>query len=91
MSLSKKDIVTNITAKAQIPLSEGHLLLNFFIEYIKTNSKIGNVKFSKFGTFYCHTTPLRIGRNPKTREEFKIAERTKTILKPSNFVKNFIN
>lgn len=34
-----------------------------------------SVSLTGFGVFYRHETPARIGRNPKTKQEVKIAER----------------
>ena len=36
-------------------------------------------------------TPERIGRNPKTKEEFVIKARKKIFLRPSKEIKNAIN
>ena len=49
------------------------------------------VKISNFGTFYEHTSPKRIGRNPKTKEEFIIKKRKKLAFKSSSFVKKSLN
>ena len=90
MSLGKKDIVKNISSEAFLSLSDSKALLNSFINIIKKN-KSKKIKISNFGTFYFHTTPQRLGRNPKTKEEFIIPKRQKLILKASNAVKNKLN
>ena len=71
-------------------LSDSKALLNSFINIIKKN-KSKKIKISNFGTFYFHITPQRLGRNPKTKEEFIIPKRQKLILKASNAVKNKLN
>ena len=71
-------------------LSDSKAILNSFINIIKKN-KLKKIKISNFGTFYFHTTPQRLGRNPKTKEEFIIPKRQKLILKASNAVKNKLN
>ena len=45
----------------------------------------------KFGTFYSHKSPPRIGRNPKTKEEFKIVASEKLAFKVSNKIKSILN
>ena len=91
MSLGKKDIVKNITSKAHISFKDSNNLLNKFIELVTINSKKQEVKISNFGTFYYHHSPKRIGRNPKTKEEFEINQRSKLSLKVSKNTKDLIN
>ena len=91
MSLGKKDIVKNITSKAQIPNKITSSLLNKFIEIISNKSRIQPVKISNFGTFYSHNSPKRIGRNPSTKEEFLIKERQKINFRSSKTTKDLIN
>ena len=91
MSLGKKDIVKNISSKAQIPLEPSSKLLDKFIDLICTESKTNKVKISKFGTFYFHQSPKRIGRNPITKKEYLINKRSKLSLKASHNIRNLIN
>ena len=91
MSLGKKDIVKNISSKAQIPNKISHKFLKSFLYLITLKSKTHSVKISNFGTFYYHQTPKRKGRNPKTKEEFVINPRFKLSLKPSPNIKKLIN
>ena len=90
MSLVKKDIVKNISSKALIPSKTSSLVLEAFLSFIKENKR-HQIKISKFGTFYLHKSPARIGRNPKTKEEFKIPASEKPVLKVSNKVKSVFN
>ncbi len=90
MSLGKKDIVKNISSKAQISKSESSFLLNNFIDLIKSN-KDKHIKIHSFGTFSNVSTPQRIGRNPKTKELFKIHARKKLKFNPSGKVRNILN
>jgi integration host factor subunit alpha len=91
LSLGKKDIVKNITSKAHISSALGSKILQSFIRLISTKALNNHVKISNFGTFYYHKTPSRVGRNPKTNEEFPIHQRSKLSLKVSNNIKNLIN
>ncbi len=90
MSLGKKDIIKNISSKAQISLSDSSFLLNNFIDLIKSN-KDRYIKIHSFGTFSIVATPQRIGRNPKTKELFKINARKKLKFNPSNKIRNILN
>jgi len=90
MGFGKKDIVKNISSKALISSKSSALVLESFLSFIKNNKK-HKIKISKFGTFYLHKTPARIGRNPKTKEEFKIPPSEKLAFKASSKVKSIFN
>ena len=89
MGLSKKDIVTNISAKTLISNLESKEFLETFLEIVKSNIK--NLKISKFGSFSIEKTPQRLGRNPKTLESFLILEKNRISFKASAHIKNYIN
>ena len=91
MSLGKKDIVKDISSKTLISSKESLNILNKFIEIISIKSNNLDVKISNFGTFYMHHSPERLGRNPKTKQEFVISKRSKLSLKVSSHVKNCLN
>ena len=91
MSLGKKDIVKNITSKAQISNKIASSLLNKFIEIISNESRNRPVKISNFGIFYTHTSPKRIGRNPLTKQEFVITKRQKITFSSSKVTKELLN
>ncbi len=91
MSLGKKDIIKNITAKADITSQQSTQIFNKFLEIILLKSKDNIIKLSNFGVFYLHSSPKRLGRNPKTKEEFLISERNKFSFKASNKIKSNIN
>ena len=83
MGFGKKDIVKNISSEALISSKSSSLILEAFLRFIKQNKK-NQIKISKFGTFYLHKSPARVGRNPKTKEEFKIPAAEKLAFKTSN-------
>ena len=91
MSLGKKDIIKNISAKAHISSKSSQKFLTKFIDLIVSESFLSSVKISKFGTFYMHNSPKRVGRNPKTKEEFIIEKRSKLALKVSQNIKDLLN
>tara|TARA_B100001093_G_scaffold24350_1_gene21546 strand:- start:5407 stop:5679 length:273 start_codon:yes stop_codon:yes gene_type:complete len=90
MGFGKKDILKNISSKALISSELSSLVLEAFLTYIKQNKK-HRIKISKFGTYYLHKSPARIGRNPKTKEEFKILASEKLAFKASKKVKSILN
>ena len=91
MSFAKSDIAKNIATKTSIPNRTAKQLLDKFIQVVVFKSQKSPVKISGFGTFIRKETPLRIGRNPKTGEEFEISKRTKLNLILSNKIKEKIN
>jgi len=91
LSLGKKNIAINISSKTHISNKEASKFLDAFLFRLKKYSSTNNIKISNFGTFYKHYEPERMGRNPKTNQEFKIAKRTKIKLRSSNTVKAKLN
>ena len=91
MSFGKKDICNNISSKAQITKGISKDFFENFLNLVSLNSKNGIVKISNFGTFYIKNSPQRLGRNPKTKEEFVISKRSKLFFKPSNRIRSLIN
>ena len=91
MSFSKKNIAKNISVKINISETESKLLLDSFIKIIKIKSKTSSLKIASFGTFITKKTPKRIGRNPKTKEEFQISEMLKLKFSSSNKLRKLIN
>jgi integration host factor subunit alpha len=91
MSFGKKDICNNISSKALISKDKSKDFFEAFLNLVSSKSKSKLIKISNFGTFYCKNTPQRLGRNPKTKEEFIITNRSKLFFKPSNKIRSIIN
>ena len=91
MSFTKSDIALNIALKTKTSNQSAKQLLDKFIQVVVSGSSKRQVKISGFGTFTRKKTPSRIGRNPKTAEEFKILDRSKLKLILSNKIKEKIN
>ena len=91
MPYTKSDIAKNIADKTSLSNQKAKQLLDIFIQVVVSGSIKQQVKISGFGTFTRKETPSRIGRNPKTGEEFEISKRTKLNLISSNKIKEKIN
>ena len=91
MSITKSNILKKITQETSVSVETGSNILTSFLLTIKTQSKIGPVKLSGFGTFNFKKTPKRIGRNPKTKDSYIIHKRNKLNFKPSNILKGKLN
>jgi nucleoid DNA-binding protein len=88
LSLGKKHIIKKASSKALISDLDSNAILNSFLSILKTRKK---TNVSNFGVFYRRETPQRIGRNPKTKEEFIISSRNKLSFKASTNLKKIIN
>ena len=91
MSITKKDIVKNIIKNTSITSEESSKILEIFLKLIKLNSNSKLVKLNKFGSFKYKKTLEREGRNPKTKEIYKIKAFKKLTFNPSIQLKKNIN
>jgi integration host factor subunit alpha len=90
LSLTKKGLANNISKRLRLSKKDSLFLVqNFFRILIENKEK--NINISNFGTFVFQKSPTRIGRNPKTLQEFQIKPRQKIAFKPSDQVKQNIN
>jgi nucleoid DNA-binding protein len=90
MSLGKEHIIKNISSKAQVSHEQSRLFLDNFLTFIRKNKDF-KIKISSFGVFYPHQSPSRVGRNPKSNEEFKIPSFKKLSFRSSDKVKKLLN
>jgi integration host factor subunit alpha len=92
MSLTKKDLSTIL--KKELGLSfdiSDSLVDEFFLSIRSTLRSQKNIKLSGFGTFETFRTKERMGRNPKSMENFKIPSQNKVRFSPTSKAKYFLN
>ena len=63
-------------------------IFDIIIEGLQFDQK---VKIHNFGTFKMNNKKSRIGRNPKTKEEYKISSRNVITFKASKLLLKYIN
>jgi len=63
-------------------------IIEIIIEGLQNDKK---VKIHNFGTFKMNNKKSRIGRNPKTKEEYNISSRNVITFKASKILVKFIN
>ena len=63
-------------------------IIEIIIEGLQSDKQ---VKIHNFGTFKLNNKASRIGRNPKTKEEFKISNRNVITFKASKLLLKYIN
>ena len=92
INLTKKDLVNLVYMQIGFSKSISENLIDEFFSIIVTNlKKEKKVKISNFGTFSIRQKKLRIGRNPKTKEEKIISARNVVLFKPSKEFKKLLN
>ena len=92
INLTKKDLINLIYMQIGFSKQVSENLIDDFLSLTIINlAKEKKIKFSKFGTFEIRKKKERIGRNPKTKEQKIISERTVVLFKASKEFKEFIN
>ena len=92
MTLTKKELAQNLSDQTELSLADAKKFVDLFFDTIKEQLNSGQtVKLSGFGTFDIVQTKERVGRNPKTMEEFPIPSKRKVKFTVSPKVKKSIN
>ena len=92
MTLTKKELAQNLSDQTELSLADAKQFVDLFFDTIKEQLNTGKtVKLSGFGTFDIVQTKERVGRNPKTMEEFPIPSKRKVKFTVSPKVKKSIN
>ena len=75
--MNKEELVQEISKKAKVTQKEAGEVLSALVTAVqKTVSKGEKVTLVGFGTFEARKRAARIGRNPQTGKEIKIAAKT---------------
>ena len=92
MTLTKKELAQNLSDQTELSFADAKKFVDLFFDTIKEQLNSGKtVKLSGFGTFDIVQTKERVGRNPKTKEEFPIPSKRKVKFTVSPKVKKSIN
>ena len=85
----KIDIIKNLNEKTGLSLNLSKKLINDLIDIIIFNIKKGDLNLKNIGSFKIIHKRERVGRNPKTKEEFIITPRKQISFTPSKkIIKN---
>ena len=91
-NLTKKDLINSIYMQLGFSKKIIEILIDDFFEILIdkliTNNK---VKMSNFGTFVLKNKKERIGRNPKTKEEFLVSKRKSVRFSVSKNLSKILN
>ena len=87
-TFNKKDLVKILNIKTGYSINFSKKLVNDIIEILITNIKYGDFVLKNVGSFKLIHKNKRLGRNPKTKEEFIISSRKSISFTPSKKISN---
>lgn len=91
-NITKNEVTQKIHDNLGIPIIFSEKIINYLLDIISEDLKKNNiVKISGFGTFKLLNKSKRVGRNPKTKEEYEIKSRNTVSFYPSSKVKKLLN
>ena len=92
MNLTKKNLSEILKKELNLSVDISDSLVDEFFQIIKTTLRSQkNLKLSGFGSFETFVTKERVGRNPKTMENYKIPSQNKVRFSPTSKTKYFLN
>mgnify|MGYP001321313671 CR=1 FL=1 len=92
MNVTKKELSAILKKELKLSVDISDSLVDEFFQAVKTTLRSKkNLKLSGFGTFETFKTKVRMGRNPKTMENFKIPAQNKIRFSPTSKAKYFLN
>ena len=90
-NFTRIDLIKSLSFKTGYSNSFSKKLINDLIDVLTINIKIGDLSLKNIGTFKISQKKERLGRNPKTKEEFKISRRKSIVFKASKKITEKIN
>ena len=91
INLTKIDLINKLSFITGYSKIFSEKLVNDLVEIIVQNIKSDNFRLKNVGTFKLLQKKERIGRNPKTKEEFLITSRKQISFTPSKKITENIN
>ena len=89
--INKINIVNNLSQKTGFSLNLSKKIINDLINVLIQNIKEGDLILKNIGSFKIINKKERLGRNPKTKEEFLISSRKTISFTPSKKIYKKIN
>ena len=87
----KKDLIKDITFKTGLSSNVSKKIFNDLVNILIQNIKKGSLVLKNVGSFKIIEKKERIGRNPKTKEEFIISARKTVSFTPSKKIIENLN
>ena len=90
--MSKTELVAFIAEETGLTKADASRAYDAMVEGVTTGLKEeGKVTLTGFATFTAKDKEAKMGRNPKTGEQVKIAARTAVTIKPGSKLKEALN
>ncbi len=90
-NLKKIDLVKNLSFKTGFSKNLSKKIIDDLINVLINNIKSGKLNLKNIGIIKILNKKQRIGRNPKTKEEFKISARKVVSFSPSKSINLILN
>ncbi len=90
-NLKKIDLAKNLTNETGFPINLSKKIIDDLVEIFISNLKTGSLILKNVGSFKIINKKERIGRNPKTKEEFVISSRKSISFSSSKKLIDFLN
>ena len=90
-NIKKEDIIKNISIKTGLSLNLSKKIAEDVINIFLHNIKSGTLNLKNLGSFKILKKRKRLGRNPKTKEEFVISSRKTVSFTPSSKISDKLN
>jgi len=82
--MTKQDLIRMMMEELGYSRRDSMELIDKTFDIVKTTLLKGeNVRIAGFGNFVVRNKAKRIGRNPKTKQEYEIKERATIVFKPA--------
>ena len=91
INYQKRDAAKYLSKKTGYSVSYSKKLINILILCLKKNICDGKLILKNFAIFETYEKKQRVGRNPKTKEEFIIKSRKSLKFKPSKYINSLLN
>ena len=91
INYQKNEIAEELSKKTGYPIIYSKKLINELINLLEKNISKGNLNLKNFGVFKLLNKKKRLGRNPKTKEEFLISARKSLKFTPSKKFSTYVN
>ena len=92
MTLTKKHLSAILKKELKLSVDISNSIVDEIFHAMKATLRSQkNIKLSGFGSFETFVTKERMGRNPKSMENFKIPSQNKVRFSPTSKAKYFLN
>lgn len=90
-NFKKLDLVKNLSLKTGFSINLSKKIIDDLLDIILINIKSGKFTLKNVGIFKIINKKERIGRNPKTKQEFKISARKVISFNSSKSINTILN